>query len=106
MATTPCSSPTGKHKWEHIKDYLKQTATIGLHGTRIYSCVRGKYECATCAATRSGRASPKGDLRLLMSAGEPRGVSLEDSVKHADAHLMVAVKEQRLWVGSGDSAHE
>ena len=33
-------------------------------------------------------------------------VLLQDSVKHADAHLMVSVKEQRLWVGSGDSAHE
>ena len=37
---------------------------------------------------------------------EPVDVSL-DAVEHADAYLMPAVEaDARLWVGSGDSAHE
>ena len=37
---------------------------------------------------------------------EPVDVRL-DAVEYADAHLMPAVEaDARLWVGSGDSAHE
>ena len=65
MKQKPCTTPNGKHKWSHLKNYTKQTISMGMRGTSIQSSVRGLYVCSQCQERRSGKATQGADLRTL-----------------------------------------
>jgi hypothetical protein len=50
--TKPCTSTTGRHTWAHRRNRIVRTQTV----TTIHLAERGVYACATCAATKLGRA--------------------------------------------------